>query len=83
MKHTRFKELKKYGSPVVYFCEHEMKHSCIVAIPAFSWSFLIDYAINDTDEKPILAQSLTRCFSENGVEAITDAFYEYWLKEFL
>lgn len=40
MKYVEFEALKECGSPTVYFCEHAMKHSCLIAIPSWNWSFL-------------------------------------------
>ncbi|KXY50024.1 hypothetical protein AT278_21060 [Bacillus cereus] len=81
MKYVEFEALKQCGSPMVYFCEHEMKHSCLIAIPSWNWSFLMDYAIDFKDEKPMLMKSLEKHVSYHLVENVADAFYDYVFSE--
>ncbi|WIY59012.1 YueH family protein [Bacillus arachidis] len=82
MKCVEFEALKSYGSPTVYFCEHEMKHSCLIAIPSWNWSFLIDYAMDFKEERPLLIQTLSKHVSDQDAESITDAFYNFVFSEF-
>ncbi|HDX9577675.1 TPA: hypothetical protein ROX88_001172 [Bacillus pseudomycoides] len=82
MKCVEFEVLKSYDSPTVYFCEHDMEHSCLVAIPSWNWSFLIDYAIDFKDEKPMLIKSLENHISYHHVENVVDVFYDFALSEF-
>ncbi|MGR5897432.1 YueH family protein [Bacillus cereus] len=82
MKCVEFEVLKSYGSPNVYFCGHEMKHSCLIAIPSWNWSFLMDYTINFEDEKPMLMKALEKYVSYDLVENVADAFYDYVFSEF-
>lgn len=82
MKCAEFEALNKYGSPTVYFCEHEMKHSCLVAVPSFNWSFLMDFKIDFKDERPFLIQALTKCVSDHDAENVADVFYDFALSEF-
>lgn len=82
MKCVEFEVLKNCESPTVYFCEHDMKHSCLVAIPSWNWSFLIDYAIDFKDEKPLLMKALENHVSYHHVENVADAFYAFALSEF-
>ncbi|HDR8111009.1 MULTISPECIES: YueH family protein [Bacillus] len=81
MKCVEFEALKECGSPTVYFCEHEMKNSCLIAIPSWNWSFLMDYAIDFKDEKPILMKALEKYVSYHLVENVADAFYDYVFSE--
>jgi hypothetical protein len=77
MRGVEFEALKEYGSPTVYFCEHEMKHSCLIAIPSWNWSFLMDYTINFKDEKPMLMKALEKYVSYHLTENVADVFYDY------
>lgn len=77
MKVVNFEVLENYGSPTVYFCEHEMKHSCLVAVPSWNWSFLVDYAIDFKDEKPQLMKSLENYVPHYCLEQTVDAFYDF------
>ncbi|HFK1767219.1 TPA: YueH family protein [Bacillus mobilis] len=77
MDAVNFEILENYGSPTVYFCEHEMKHSCLVAIPSWNWSFLIDYAIDFQDEKPQLMKALEKHVSQYNLENTADVFYDF------
>ncbi|HDR7203811.1 TPA: hypothetical protein QCW56_002362 [Bacillus cereus] len=81
MKCIEFEALKECGSPTVYFCEHEMKNSCLIAIPSWNWSFLMDYAIDFKDEKPMLMKSLEKHVPYHLVENVADAFYDYMFSE--
>lgn len=81
MKCVEFEALKECGSPTVYFCEHEMENSCLIAIPSWNWSFLMDYAIDFKDEKPILMKALEKYVSYHLVENVADAFYDYVFSE--
>ncbi|PGC53824.1 YueH family protein [Bacillus pseudomycoides] len=81
MKCVEFEVLKSYGSPNVYFCEHEMKHSCLIAIPSWNWSFLMDYAIDFKDERPKLMKSLEKYIPCHHVENLVDAFYDFVFSE--
>ncbi|MGN4432408.1 YueH family protein [Bacillus cereus group sp. MYBK88-1] len=82
MKCVEFEVLKGYGSPTVYFCEHEMNHSCLIAIPFWNWSFLMDYTIDFKDEKPMLMKALKKYVSYDLVENVADAFYDYVFSKF-
>ncbi|CKE53207.1 YueH family protein [Bacillus paranthracis] len=82
MECVEFEILKSYESPTVYFCEHEMKNSCLIAIPSWNWSFLIDYTINFIDEKPRLMKALEKYVSYHLVENVADAFYDYAFSQF-
>lgn len=77
-----FEALKSYESPTVYFCEHDMKHSCLIAIPSLNWSFLMDYKINFKDERPMLIKDLSKCVSEYDAENVADVLYDYVFSEF-
>ncbi|HDR4393701.1 MULTISPECIES: YueH family protein [Bacillus cereus group] len=77
MDAVHFEVLENYGSPTVYFCEHEMKHSCLVAIPSWNWSFLMDYSIHFKDEKPQLMKALEKHISQYNLENTVDAFYDF------
>lgn len=77
-----FEALKSYESPTVYFCEHDMKHSCLIAIPSLNWSFLMDYKINFKDERPMLIKALSKCVSEYDAENVADVFYDFVFSEF-
>ncbi|EPC8422632.1 TPA: hypothetical protein QCN73_004711 [Bacillus wiedmannii] len=81
MKCVEFEALKEYGSPTVCFCEHEMKHSCLIAIPFWNWSFLLDYAIDFKDEKPMLMKALENHVPYHLVENVADALYDFALSE--
>lgn len=82
MKFAEFEALKSYDSPTVYFCEHDMKHSCLIAIPSFNWSFLMDYKIDFKDERPMLIKALSKCVSDYDAESIADVLYDYVFSEF-
>ncbi|HDR7700696.1 Uncharacterized protein BC141101_05590 [Bacillus toyonensis] len=82
MNLVNFEVLKNYESPSVYFCEHAMKHSCLIAIPSWNWSFLMDYTIDFKDEKPMLMKALEKYVSYDLVENVADAFYDYVFSEF-
>lgn len=82
MNLVNFEVLKNYESPCVYFCEHAMKHSCLIAIPSWNWSFLMDYTIDFKDEKPMLMKALEKYVSYDLVENVADAFYDYVFSEF-
>ncbi|MHB0802875.1 YueH family protein [Bacillus thuringiensis] len=82
MNLVNFEVLKNYESPSVYFCEHTMKHSCLIAIPSWNWSFLMDYTIDFKDEKPMLMKALEKYVSYNLVENVADAFYDYVFSKF-
>ena len=82
MECVEFEILKSYESPTVYFCEHEMKNSCLIAIPSWNWSFLIDSTINFIDEKPRLMKALEKYVSYHLVENVADAFYDYAFSQF-
>ncbi|EPC8422621.1 YueH family protein [Bacillus wiedmannii] len=82
MRCVEFEALKEYGSPTVYFCEHEMKHSCLIAIPSWNWSFLMDYTTNFKDEKPMLMKALEKYVSYHLAENVADVFYDYVFSEF-
>ncbi|MCU4733597.1 YueH family protein [Bacillus cereus] len=82
MNLVNFEVLKNYESPSVYFCEHAMKHSCLIAIPSWNWSFLMDYTIDFKDEKPMLIKALEKYVSYDLVENVADAFYDYAFSEF-
>ncbi|MDA2385630.1 hypothetical protein PDN41_28840 [Bacillus cereus] len=82
MESVEFEVLKQCGSPTVYFCEHEMKHSCLIAIPSWNWSFLMDYTINFIGEKPMLMKALEKYVSYHLVENVADAFYDYVFSQF-
>ncbi|MGQ7871542.1 hypothetical protein [Bacillus sp. 1A] len=81
MKYVEFEALKEHGSPTVCFCEHEMKHSCLIAIPSWNWSFLMNYAIDFKDEKPMLMKALEKYVSYHLVENVADVFYDFVLSE--
>lgn len=81
MKCVEFEVLKEYGSPIVCFCEHEMKHSCLIAITSWNWSFLMDYTIDFKDEKPVLMKALEKYVSYHLVENVADALYDFALSE--
>ncbi|WIG25108.1 YueH family protein [Bacillus toyonensis] len=81
MNLVNFEVLKNYESPSVYFCEHAMKHSCLIAIPSWNWSFLMDYTIDFKDEKPMLMKALEKYVSYDLVENVADAFYDYVFSE--
>ncbi|UUN20218.1 YueH family protein (plasmid) [Bacillus cereus] len=81
MKCVEFEALKECGSPTVYFCEHEMKNSCLIAIPSWNWSFLMDYTIDFKDEKPMLMKALEKYVSYHLVENVADVFYDYVFSE--
>ncbi|MBJ8024758.1 MULTISPECIES: YueH family protein [Bacillus] len=81
MKFAEFEALKNYDSPTVYFCEHDMKHSCLIAIPSFNWSFLVDYKINFKDERPMLIKALSKCVSDYDAESIADVLYDFVFSE--
>lgn len=81
MECVEFEVLKQCGSPTVYFCEHEMKHSCLIAIPSWNWSFLMDYAIDFKNEKPLLMKSLEKHVPYHLVENVADALYDFALSE--
>ncbi|PEQ52410.1 YueH family protein [Bacillus cereus] len=81
MKCVEFEALKECGSPTVYFCEHEMKNSCLIAIPSWNWSFLMDYAIDFKDEKPMLMKALEKHVPYHLVENVVDALYDFALSE--
>ncbi|MGF9816253.1 YueH family protein [Bacillus toyonensis] len=82
MNLVNFEVLKNYESPSVYFCEHTMKHSCLIAIPSWNWSFLMDYTIDFKDEKPMLMKALEKYVSYDLVENVADAFYDYVFSQF-
>lgn len=82
MECVEFEVLKQCGLPMVYFCEHEMKHSCLIAIPSWNWSFLMDYTINFIDEKPLLMKALEKYVSYHLLENVADAFYDYVFSQF-
>ncbi|PEF99477.1 YueH family protein [Bacillus toyonensis] len=82
MNLVNFEVLKNYETPSVYFCEHAMKHSCLIAIPSWNWSFLMDYTIDFKDEKPMLMKALEKYVSYDLVENVADAFYDYVFSEF-
>ncbi|AWC31025.1 YueH family protein [Bacillus cytotoxicus] len=83
MKCVELEVLKEYGSPTVYFCEHEMKHSCLIAIPRWNWSFLMDYAIDFKDEKPMLMEALEQHISEPAdIENVANVIYDFALADF-
>ncbi|MDA2463911.1 YueH family protein [Bacillus cereus] len=82
MKCVEFEALKECGSPTVYFCEHEMKNTCLIAIPSWNWSLLMDYTIDFKDEKPMLMKALENYVSYDLVENVADAFYDYVFSEF-
>lgn len=82
MNLVNFEVLKNYESPSVYSCEHAMKHSCLIAIPSWNWSFLMDYTIDFKDEKPMLMKALEKYVSYDLVENVADAFYDYVFSEF-
>ncbi|KIQ87409.1 hypothetical protein RW25_15785 [Bacillus sp. L_1B0_8] len=79
MKCVVFEVLQQCGSPTVYFCEHEMRHSCLIAIPSWNWSFLMDYTIDFKDEKPKLMKALEEYVSYHLVENVADALYDFAL----
>ncbi|MGH0758497.1 hypothetical protein BW897_31005 [Bacillus cereus] len=81
MNLVNFEVLKNYESPSVYFCEHAMKHSCLIAIPSWNWSFLMDYTIDFKDEKPMLMKALEKYVSYDLVENVADVFYDFVLSE--
>ena len=81
MKCVEFEALKKCVSPTVYFCEHEMKNCCLIAIPSWNWSFLMDYTIDFKDEKPMLMKALEKRVSYHLVENVADVFYDFALSE--
>ncbi|SPT78717.1 Uncharacterised protein [Bacillus cereus] len=81
MKCVEFEALQQCGSPTVYFCEHEMKHSCLIAVPSWNWSFLLDYAIDFKDEKPMLMKALEKHVPYHLVENVADALYDFALSE--
>ncbi|PEF75628.1 hypothetical protein CON94_08925 [Bacillus pseudomycoides] len=81
MNLVNFEVLKNYEAPSVYFCEHAMKHSCLIAIPSWNWSFLMDYTIDFKDEKPMLMKALEKYVSYDLVENVADAFYDFALSE--
>lgn len=82
MKCIEFEELKEYGSPIVYFCEHMMKHSCLIAIPKWNWSFLMDYTVDFKDEKPLLTEALKQYISYSDTENVVNAFYDFVSNKF-
>ncbi|MEK4678229.1 hypothetical protein [Bacillus sp. FSL K6-2944] len=82
MKCVEFEVLQRYGSPTVYFCEHNMKHSCLIALPSLNWSFLMDYAIDFNGEKPMLIKALSTFVSEHDLENIADVFYDFVFNEY-
>ncbi|PGM79947.1 hypothetical protein CN957_15865 [Bacillus cereus] len=82
MKYIELEVLKEYGSPTVYFCEHTMKHSCLIAIPKWNWSFLMDYAIDFEDEKPLLIEALKQNVFYADTENIANAFHDFVCSEF-
>ncbi|OUC01064.1 MULTISPECIES: YueH family protein [Bacillus cereus group] len=81
MKCIEFEVLQQCGSPTVYFCEHEMRHSCLIAIPSWNWSFLMDFAIDFKDEKPMLMKTLEKHIPYQLVENVADALYDFALSE--
>ncbi|PGA17907.1 MULTISPECIES: YueH family protein [Bacillus cereus group] len=80
-KCVELEALKECGLPTVYFCEHEMKNSCLIAIPSWDWSFLMDYTIDFKDEKPMLMKALEKCVSYLLVKDVVDVFYDFALSE--
>lgn len=82
MECIEFEELKEYGSPIVYFCEHTMKHSCLIAIPKWNWSFLMDYAVDFKDERPLLIEAMTQHISYSDTENVANAFYDFVSNKF-
>lgn len=81
MKCVEFEVLQQCGSPTVYFCEHEMRHSCLIAIPSWNWSFLIDYTTDFKDEKSKLMKALEKYVSYHLVENVADALYDFAFSE--
>lgn len=66
-----FEVLESYGSPTVYFCEYDIEQSCLVVIPSWNWSFLMDYAADFKDEKTLLMEASESHVSCNHVENVT------------
>ncbi|WP_242280860.1 MULTISPECIES: hypothetical protein [Bacillus cereus group] len=52
------------------FCKHGMKHSCLIAISSWNWSFLMDYKIDFKNEKPRLIRVLEKYVSYHLVERV-------------
>ncbi|EOQ01550.1 hypothetical protein KOY_05283 [Bacillus cereus VDM021] len=80
MRFVEFEVLKHHKSPQVAF--YDMNHSCLIAIPSWNWSFLMDYAMDFKEERPLLIQALSKHVSDHDAESITDAFYNFVFSEF-
>lgn len=80
MKLAEFEVLARFNSPDVYF--NDLKHGCLVVIPSWNWSFLMDYAMDFKEERPLLIQTLSKHVSDQDAESITDAFYNFVFSEF-
>ncbi|MFC7395558.1 YueH family protein [Scopulibacillus cellulosilyticus] len=73
-----YKEFDLRGdSALVYFCENDLKDSCIVAIPRWNWSFFMDYNISLEDEKPMLINTLTQKLNHQDAEDLADKLYNF------
>lgn len=79
MAAVSFEVLESYGDPTVYF--YEINNSCLIAIPSWNWSFLIDHAIDFKDQKPMLVKALEKYVSIHHVENATDVFYDFIFSE--
>ncbi|WJE55408.1 YueH family protein (plasmid) [Bacillus cereus] len=80
MNLAKFEVLERYNSPEVYF--YDLKHGCLIAIPSWNWSFLMNYAMDFKDERPLLIQTLSKYISNDDVENVTDTFYDFVFSEF-
>lgn len=81
MKYAEFEALQRFASQIVYFYEHEMENSCLIAISSFNWSFVMDYTVDFKDERPILIQALAKCVSDHDAENVADAFSDFVCSE--
>ncbi|QDX91050.1 hypothetical protein EEL30_00795 (plasmid) [Brevibacillus laterosporus] len=80
-KNFKFLDTQKFGNPAVYFAENIMKSSCLVAIPAWNWSYLIDYEIDFKVSLGQMSESLKGYMFDYEAEEFSNILYQYALNE--
>ncbi|TPG93499.1 hypothetical protein EEL32_00115 (plasmid) [Brevibacillus laterosporus] len=80
-KNFKFLDTQKFGNPAVYFSDNIMKSSCLVAIPSWNWSYLIDYGIDFKVSLEQMSESLKGHMFDHESEEFSNILYQYTLNE--
>lgn len=80
--HKEFSFLeKRYGNPLVYLFETNLKLSCIIAIPSWNWSFCIEYAFPYDVVRGEMVKALSVPMFLDDAEVFADQLYEFILND--